>query len=95
MKEEISRNERNRKEKEKQAKINEIVKEKWWIVNVEQNSPKRLSQKKTLKNQNKLRKKLQNKSFLWDFGYGNLWNLKIWRFFVESLKSGEKDEKCC
>ena len=66
--------------------INEIVKERWWIVNVEQNSPKQLSQKKTLKNQNKLRKKLQNKSFLWDFGmvfpgiseFGSrLWNFKM------------------
>ena len=62
---------------------------------MEQNSPKRLLQKKTLKNQNKPRKKLQNKSFLWDFGYGISWNLKIWQYSVESLKRGEKGEKCC
>ena len=57
--------------------MNKIVKEKWWIVSVEQNSSKQLLQKKTLKNLTKPRKKLQNKSFLWDFGHGNLWNLKI------------------
>ena len=62
-------------------------------MNVEQNSPKQLSQKKTLKNQNKPRKKLQNKSFLCDFGYGISWNLKIWQLFVESLRRGEKVEK--
>ena len=68
---------------EKLGESNEIVKEKWRLLLVEQNSSKQLSQKKTLKNQNKPRKKLQNKSFLWDFGYGICWNLRIWQFFVE------------
>ena len=63
--------------------INEIVKEKWRLLLVEQNSSKQLSQKKTLKNQNKPRKKLQNKSFLWDFWYGISWNLRIWQYPVE------------
>lgn len=41
----------------KSGEINEIVKERWRLLLVEQNSSKQLSQKKTLKNQNKPRKK--------------------------------------
>lgn len=83
---------RNRKS-ESLMKITEIVKVEWWIVNVEQNNSKRLSQKKTLKNLTKPRKKLQSKSFSWDFGYGISWNLRIWQQFVESLKRDKNDEE--
>ena len=68
---------------EKSGELNETVKEKWRLLLVEQNSSKQLSQKKTLKNQNKPKKKLQNKSFLCDFWYGISWNLRIWQWSVE------------
>ena len=87
------RNERNRKEKEKQAKINEIVKEKWWIVNVEQNSPKQLLQKKTLKNQNKPRKKPSEQIVLvglWVSYFLESQNLTVLRGISEKGRKGRK-----
>ena len=39
--------------------------------------PKTVIAKENLKKPKQTQKKLQNKSFLWDFWHGNLWNLKI------------------